>query len=478
MKFTITSFLSLFLVFTAQSQNNIVFNTGDNWIGYMNVFELPANGGGYQFGSSWGLADLKSTADSASNTLTLQPNYNTYADNPGDVYWIDTANQVGNKQMEASTFVESDSAFNGQDLSFTGDVLSNTLDSNYEAKFFIKALDPNNGYQDAFAGAKTFDLPASGSFTVSALASELTAGLIVQYGFAIIGRNGNPANEAALGSVVIGVASASSITINFDAADAWIGYMNVFELPANGGGYQFGSSWGLADLKSTADTVINSLTLQPNFNTYADNPGDTYWIDTANQVGNKQMEANIFVESDSSFNGQDLTFTGDVAAYTLDSNYEAKFFIKALDPNNGFQDAFAGAKTFDIPMSGTFTVSALASELTAGLIVQYGFSIIGRNANPANEAALGSVVIGNLATSVTPLSQRTEILVFPNPADQLLNIQSDINFNSYRIFSTLGQVVKVGAYNTSIDISSLPSGTYHLECFSEDKRAIQTFIRR
>ena len=111
-------------------------------------------------------------------------------------------------------------------------------------------------------------------------------------------------------------------------------------------------------------------------------------------------------------------------------------------------------------------------------IVQYGFSIIGRNANPANEASLGSVVIGNLATSVTPLSQRTEILVFPNPADQLLNIQSDINFNSYRIFSTLGQVVKVGAYNTSIDISSLPSGTYHLECLGKDKRAIQTFIRR
>ena len=477
MKFTITSFLSLFLVFTAQSQNNFVFNAGDNWIGYMNVFNLPSDGGGYQFGSSWGVADLKSTADSASNTLTLQPNFNTYADNPSDAFWVDSINQVGNKQMEANTFVESDSAFNGQDLSFSGDVLSNTLDTNYAAKFFIKALDPNNGYLDVFAGAKTYDLPVSGSFTVSALAAELPAGLLVQYGFTIIGRNGNPANEAALGSVVVGYANTSSITINFDAADNWLGFVNVFNSPADGGTYVFGSSWAVADLKSVPDTVINSLTLQPNFSTYADNPNDAFWVDSVNQVGNKQLEASTFVESDSSFNGQDLTFTGSVAAHTLDSNYMAKCFIKALDPNNGYQDVFAGAKTFDIPLTGTFVVSATAGELAAGLIVQYGFMIIGRNANPANEAALGSVVIGNIATSVTPLSNRTEIVVFPNPADQLLHIQSAINFNNYRIFSTLGQVVKVGAYNTSIDISSLPSGTYHLECLSKDKRAIQTFIR-
>ena len=63
--------------------------------------------------------------------------------------------------MEANTFVELGLQFvNGNDLIFAGNVVSNTLDSTYQAKYFIKALDPNNGYADAFGGSKTFDLPA------------------------------------------------------------------------------------------------------------------------------------------------------------------------------------------------------------------------------------------------------------------------------------------------------------------------------
>ncbi len=478
MKHLIIPVLSLFLFFNAQCQNNINFSAQDNWGGYVNVFELPANGGGYIFGSPWDVADLKSVVDSAGNSLTLKPNFNTYSDNPGDAFWIDSVTLNGNKSLEASTYVESDSAFNGQDLSFSGNVLSNTLDSNYEAKFFIKALDPANNYQDVFSGAKTFDLPASGAFSVSALASELTAGLLVQYGFAVIGINANPVDEAALGSVVIGNASPSSININFSAQDNWGGYVNVFELPANGGAYIFGSPWDVADLKSVVDSAANSLTLQPNFNTYSDNPGDAFWIDSVTLNGNKSLEASTYVESDSAFNGQDLSFSGNVLSNNLDSNYEAKFFIKALDPANNYQDVFSGAKTFDLPMSGSFTVSAAAGNLSPGLLVQYGFSIIGRNGNPVNEAALGSVVIGNLISSTISLSESPEMLVYPNPSDQIIHIRTDVNFSNYRIFSAFGQVVKLGAYNSSIDISEIPSGTYHIECYNNNTRVIKTFVRR
>ena len=43
--------------------------------------------------------------------------------------------------------------------------------------------------------------------------------------------------------------------------------------------------------------------------------------------------------------------------------------------------------------SGTFSVSATAAELPAGLIVQYGFVMVGPNADPATAGALGSVAI-------------------------------------------------------------------------------------
>jgi hypothetical protein len=70
------------------AQNVVDFNASDAWVGYMNVFDLPGDGGGYQFGSSWEVAALKSTADVGANTLTLQPNFSTYEENPGDEFGL------------------------------------------------------------------------------------------------------------------------------------------------------------------------------------------------------------------------------------------------------------------------------------------------------------------------------------------------------------------------------------------------------
>ena len=199
---------TLFLTFFASicmlnAQNNIAADAADNWVGYMNVFDMS---NAYQFGSGWGLPDLKTTLDVTANTITLQPNFNTYADNPGDPYWQNGA--IGNKLMEASTYVEPGATFNGVDLTFSGEVVSNTLDATlYTAKYFIKALDPTAGYSDALGGSATFDLPLSGSFSVTVPATSLTTGLIIQYGFMVNGINANPVDEAALGSVVVGAAA-------------------------------------------------------------------------------------------------------------------------------------------------------------------------------------------------------------------------------------------------------------------------------
>ncbi len=199
---------TLFLTFFASicmlnAQNNIAADAADNWVGYMTVFDMS---NAYQFGSGWGLSDLKTTPDVTANTITLQPNFNTYADNPGDPYWQNGA--IGNKLMEASTYVEPGATFNGVDLTFSGEVVSNTLDATlYTAKYFIKALDPAAGYSDALGGSATFDLPLSGSFSVTVPATSLTTGLIIQYGFMVNGINANPVDEAALGSVVVGAAA-------------------------------------------------------------------------------------------------------------------------------------------------------------------------------------------------------------------------------------------------------------------------------
>ncbi|MDA8910902.1 plastocyanin/azurin family copper-binding protein, partial [Crocinitomicaceae bacterium] len=186
---------------------------------------------------------------------------------------------------------------------------------------------------------------------------------------------------------------ANANTIAFDANAAWNGYMNVFELPENGGGYVFGQPWGVPQLSAIFTPSVNNVKLLPNTNTYAENPTDGFWVNQTTGAGNKNMEAITFIEPGVGANDNDLAFAGNVVGNTLDAAYTAKYFIKALDPNNGFADIFNGSKTFDLPASGTFSVSATAAELPAGLIVQYGFVMVGPNADPATAGALGSVVI-------------------------------------------------------------------------------------
>ena len=190
----------------ANDGNIVTPNSGQPWIAYMNVFNTD---GGYIFGSPWALPDVKTTVDGGSNTITLQPNFNTY--NGADSFWSD-GNGNGNKLMEANTYIES-GAWNGSDLTFTGTVESNTLADGYTATYFIKALNPAAGFSDALGGSATFAIPASGDFSVSVDASQLSPGLIVQTGFAIVGINANPANEDNLGSIVIsGGAATNSLT--------------------------------------------------------------------------------------------------------------------------------------------------------------------------------------------------------------------------------------------------------------------------
>ncbi len=175
------------------AQNSVSVNGADLWTGYANVF--LTDGTTFQFGSGWGLADMKSVVNAGANTVTLYPNYNTY--NAADPYWSSGA--VGNKIFEGNTFVENNTLA-GQVLTFTGNVTSNTLNSAYTAVAFIKGLNPATGYStDVFVSAP---LVAGQPFSITT-DTAIPAGLVVQYGFTVKGLNANPAQEAALGNVVV-----------------------------------------------------------------------------------------------------------------------------------------------------------------------------------------------------------------------------------------------------------------------------------
>ncbi|WP_299016957.1 T9SS type A sorting domain-containing protein [uncultured Polaribacter sp.] len=257
--------------------------------------------------------------------------------------------------------------------------------------------------------------------------------------------------------------------VTIDPAVAWKGYITVFD---TSGGYQFGSEWGFADVKTSFDG--SSIVLQPNFNAYANALGGAdgdraFWTNstdggvTAGAKGNKIMEASSFVEPGETFNGKDLTFTGKIVANTLSEAYTGKFFIKALDPNNGFADVFNGSKVLDLPTSGAFTIAATGDELAAGLIIQYGFVINGLNANPAEETSLGSIVI-EANTLSTANVQKALFTSYPNPTRNSWTINTaDTKIKSVEVYNLLGKKVATVKGNTNtaiVDASNLSTGIY------------------
>ena len=190
------------------SQNNVTVSGTAAWTGYANVFAL--DGTTYQFGSGWALADIKTVVTPATNTLTLYPNFNAYTnalngDDNDIAYWTNGAG-LGNKIFEGNSFIEN-SALAGQILTFTGNVTSNTLASGYTAVAFIKGLNPATGYSADVN--LSVPLVSGQPFSVTTT-TAIPAGLIVQYGFTVKGLNGNPANEAALGKVVVTATAASN----------------------------------------------------------------------------------------------------------------------------------------------------------------------------------------------------------------------------------------------------------------------------
>lgn len=193
------------------------------------------------------------------------------------------------------------------------------------------------------------------------------------------------------------VAVATAVFVGGQAsAGDWTAYMNVFDNESGSqGAFAFGQPWGVPDVKTTVSvsnpgTIIgDQLILQPNFNAYADNPGDSFWRDNAGAGpgGNKWMEANTYAETNP-LTTTSYTFRGTVDSNTLDSAYLAEAFIKVLDPDQGFATVLNDR--ISLPASGPFVVTSDLS-LYQGMVLQSGFTVNGLNANPVNEATLGSV---------------------------------------------------------------------------------------
>lgn len=244
-------------------------------------------------------------------------------------------------------------------------------------------------------------------------------------------------------------------TVVADASAEYLGYANVFETIANGGAFVFGSEWGVADLKSVVDAGAGSVTIQPNFNAY--NASDPFWVDPTTGLGNKVFEGNTFIENNTTLIGSELTFTGGVASNTLDPSYVAIAFIKVFNAD------FSVLKLETAPLVAGQDFSITYTNVEpADTTIQYGYQVLGLNANPEDEAALGSIVIVDTVLGTNDFDAAS-ISTYPNPVTSNFTINSQEVISSVSIFNVLGQQVinqTPETLNFVVDFSNLTAGVY------------------
>lgn len=232
--------LGLFTLFggviQGNSQTTLILDPHQTWIGYVNVFDLPSNGGGYEFGSSWGTGALTAYYDVATppyNTLTLIANTNTY--NPTDPYWVNPDGS-GNKNVDASYYVQNDN-LEGQTLTFSGVCLTNTLASPYTTTVFIKEFNGSYGVINFVVATPVGGQPFSITLSTG-------SGSHVQYGFETIGPDANPATVYSLGDVVYQV-QYPAMTLSSLTSQAAVAGQNVTFTETPTGGAPFQYQWTL-----------------------------------------------------------------------------------------------------------------------------------------------------------------------------------------------------------------------------------------
>jgi hypothetical protein len=178
---------------------------------------------------------------------------------------------------------------------------------------------------------------------------------------------------------------AGAVNVTVNPAASWLGYMNVFELPANGGGYVFGSPWAPVDLPATFSGSV--LTLAPN----SINDPSPFWYQGGGgpgHPGNKIMEANFYVETTGPYAGQTVTFEGVVLANTFTSAHTSYAFIRDFAPDySSFNQAILA-----LTSTGPFSIS-LATVNDPNRHVQYGFQTVGPDVWITDVGPYGSIQI-------------------------------------------------------------------------------------
>ena len=413
--------------FMGIAQNTVTVDASAEQLGYATVLDLDGN---FVFGQPWGVPELQTIVDPANNTMSLHPNFNTYGDNPADPFWVIQTSLLGNKLMVMETYVQS-AELVGSPLTFEGTVQENTLQDNGYVVFNV-----NNGpllgqHQSVPAGF-------GGAFTTDGVTEDLVL---------LLDEGSDPDPNDGCESVTNSGDLSGKIAL------------------IRRGTCEFGFKALVAqNAGAIAVVVINNVEGPPIIMAGGDF-GDQVTIpalmisDVTGAAIVAELEAGNTVNSTMFF-----------------TDYNMYAFIKVFNSDfTVLKDVYASLEEAGTDFS--FTFDDIGAE---DAFVQYGFGVSGINANPADEASLGSVVVTSNTLSVSDFNT-INVSLFPNPTTNNISIQSDKQITDVAIYNTLGQTVKNAspqATNFSIETSNLNTGVYFVTLKTDAASKTIKFIKQ
>jgi len=425
------NYFTIALVFCLTSmgiaQNTVTVDASAEQFGYANVFETN---GDFVFGETWGVTDLQTIVDPANNTLTLQPNYNTWAEGT-DPFWVNQGTFLGNKNFEGNTYVE-DNSLVGNELIFEGSVDSNTL--MLPGVGYVK-FNVNGGPLDG--GHQAVPAQFGGIFTPEGVTADVV----------LVTDEGSDPDEN----------DACEPITNAGALEGKIAILRR-------GACEFGlKALAAENAGAIAVIVVNNVEGAP---IVMAGGADGEFVTIPTLMVSDAVGGAIIAEL---ANGVNTTMSL--------ANYNVYAFIKV------FNSDFSVLKEEKVLLGGDGSDFSLIYDNVESddAVVQYGFQVLGLNANPLDEATLGSVVVtGDEIMAINDVNA-INVSVYPNPTINKINIQSDEQITNVVVYNTLGQMVKSASPNTtnfSMETANLDAGIYFAKLSTENGSKTVKFIKQ
>lgn len=236
---------------------------------------------------------------------------------------------------------------------------------------------------------------------------------------------------------------------------------------------------GQFTISSQATAIINNFTQQPGVT--ANNFSDTVLLVVKSQDGLHSKFYKITVH---------ITPNSQCDLLTYKFNTPNSIGVITPSFNGGSVALMVPFSTNLTNLVADFTTSDLASA-TVNSIVQVRNGSTNDFTNPVNYLIKAQnlintktyVVTVTRATGIDALERNGNWIVFPNPAQNLLNLenlQSTINDIDYNIIDVTGRVVLLGSFKekkATIDISELAVGVYSIQIFTEQGTAKISFVK-